>query len=96
MFTSNSRKGGLLSDSEYDMNVGVRSAGLSVSETANLPGFSHTTVSRVYSNGMRNKKRSSSAERNTLFMRNPSLDLINLKLSICSAPMLILSMKTKR
>jgi len=30
------------------MVVGARRAGLSVSETAYLLGFSHTTISRVY------------------------------------------------
>ncbi len=30
------------------MVVGVRRAGLSISQTADLLGFSHTTISRVY------------------------------------------------
>ncbi len=37
-----------LSDFERGMVVGVRRAGLSISETADLLGFSHTTISRVY------------------------------------------------
>ena len=36
-----------LSDFEPGMIVGVRKGGLSISETADLLGFSHTTVSRV-------------------------------------------------
>uniref|UniRef100_A0A8C4T0H8 Transposase Tc1-like domain-containing protein n=1 Tax=Erpetoichthys calabaricus TaxID=27687 RepID=A0A8C4T0H8_ERPCA len=41
-------KKGDLSDFERDMVVGARQAGLSVSETADLLRFSHTTISRVY------------------------------------------------
>ncbi len=41
-------KKGDLSDSERGMVVGVRRAGLSISQTADLLGFSHTTISRVY------------------------------------------------
>ncbi len=37
-----------LSDFERGMFVGVRRAGLSISQTADLLGFSHTTISRVY------------------------------------------------
>ncbi len=33
---------------ERGMVAGVRRAGLSISETADLLGFSHTTISRVY------------------------------------------------
>ncbi len=36
------------SDFERGMVVGARRAGLSISETADLLGFSHTTISRVY------------------------------------------------
>ncbi len=36
-----------LSDFERGMVVGARRAGLSISETADLLGFSHTTISRV-------------------------------------------------
>ncbi len=36
------------SDFERGMVVGVRRAGLSISETADLLGFSRTTISRVY------------------------------------------------
>ena len=41
-------KKGDLSDFECCMAVGARRAGLSISETADLLGFSHTTISRVY------------------------------------------------
>ncbi len=41
-------KKGDLSDSERGMVVGARRAGLNISETADLLGFSHTTISRVY------------------------------------------------
>ncbi len=37
-----------LSDFERGMVVGARRAGLSISKTADLLGFSHTTISRVY------------------------------------------------
>ena len=39
---------GDLSDFERGMVVGARRAGLSISKTADLLGFSHTTISRVY------------------------------------------------
>ena len=41
-------KNGALSDFERGMVVGARRAGLSISETADLLGFSRTTISRVY------------------------------------------------
>ncbi len=41
-------KKGDLSDFERGMVVGARRAGLSISKTADLMGFSHTTISRVY------------------------------------------------
>ncbi len=41
-------KKGDLSDFERGMDVGTRRAGLSISKTADLLGFSHTTISRVY------------------------------------------------
>ncbi len=41
-------KKGDLSDFERGMFVGVRWAGLSISKTADLLRFSHTTISRVY------------------------------------------------
>ncbi len=41
-------KKGDLSDFEHGMVVGARRAGLSISETADLLGFSHATISRVY------------------------------------------------
>ncbi len=37
-----------LSDFEREMVVGVRRAELSISKTADLQGFSRTTISRVY------------------------------------------------
>ncbi len=37
-----------LNDFEHGMVVGVRRTGLSISKTADLLGFSHTTISRVY------------------------------------------------
>ena len=37
-----------LSDFEHDMVVGARRVGLSISDTADLLGFSHTAISRVY------------------------------------------------
>ncbi len=39
---------GDLSDFERGMVVGVRRAGLSISKTADLLGFSRITISRVY------------------------------------------------
>ncbi len=39
---------GDLSDFERGMVVGARRAGLSISKTADLLGFSHTTISWVY------------------------------------------------
>ncbi len=41
-------KKGDLSDFERGMVVGARQAGLSISKTADLLGFSRTTISRVY------------------------------------------------
>ncbi len=41
-------KKGDLSDFERGMVVGARWAGLSISKTADLLGFSCTTISRVY------------------------------------------------
>ncbi len=40
---------GDLSDFECGMVVGTRRAGLSISKTADLLGFSHTTIYMVYS-----------------------------------------------
>lgn len=53
MLTSNIRVGKTfpVSDFDNDMIVGARGAGLSVSEIADLLGFSGTTVSGVYSVG---------------------------------------------
>ncbi len=41
-------KKGDLSDFERGMIVGARQACLSISKTAKILGFSHTTISRVY------------------------------------------------
>ncbi len=41
-------KKGDLSDCEREMVVGARWAGLSISQTTDLLGFSRTTISRVY------------------------------------------------
>ncbi len=45
-----------LSDFEHGMVVGARRAGLSISETADLLGFSHTTISRFTENGPKKRK----------------------------------------
>jgi len=42
------RKKGDLSNFEHGMVVGARWAGLSISQPAQLLGFSRTTISRVY------------------------------------------------
>ncbi len=53
-------KKGDLSDSGRRMVVGARRAGLSISKTADLLGFSHTTISRerlfFTENGLKKKK----------------------------------------
>ncbi len=52
-------KKGDLSDFERGVVVGARRAGLSISKTADLLGFSHTTISRVYRERSEKKKISS-------------------------------------
>ncbi len=52
-------KKGDLSDFERGMVVGARRTGLSISKTADLLGFSHTTISRVYRERSKNEKISS-------------------------------------
>ncbi len=50
-------KKGYLSDFERGMVVGVRRAGLSISKTADLLGFSHTTISIGFTeNGPKKKQ----------------------------------------
>lgn len=52
------KKGDLI-DFELGMVVCAGWAGLSISETADLPGFSHTTISRVYKMSSEKEKISS-------------------------------------
>ncbi|KAF7644124.1 hypothetical protein LDENG_00227380 [Lucifuga dentata] len=54
-------KKGDLSDFERGMVVGGRRVGLSIAETADLLGFSHATISRVYRE--RSEKEKISSER---------------------------------
>ncbi len=52
-------KKGDLSDFERGMVVGARPSGLSISKTADLLGFLHTTISRVYGEWSEKEKISS-------------------------------------
>ena len=54
--TNRMGKNGDLSDFERGMVVGARRAGLSVSETADLLGFSPTTISGFTENGPKKRK----------------------------------------
>ncbi len=49
-------KKGDLSDFERGMVVGARRAGLSISKTVDLLGFSHTTISRFTEYGVKKRK----------------------------------------
>ncbi len=64
-------KKGDLSDFERGMVVGARRAGLSISRSADLLGFSHVTISRVYREGPKKRKYSlsgSCVDKNALLM----------------------------
>uniref|UniRef100_A0AAR2JRL1 Tc3 transposase DNA binding domain-containing protein n=1 Tax=Pygocentrus nattereri TaxID=42514 RepID=A0AAR2JRL1_PYGNA len=62
-------KKGDLRDFERGVVVGARRAGLSISETADLLGFSHTTISRVYRE--RSEKEGISSERSVVWTKTP-------------------------
>lgn len=57
MFTSNVRMGKSLTHSTHSMVVGDKCAGLSMSEIGDLLGISLTTVSRVYTESSKKKRK---------------------------------------
>ncbi len=61
-------KKGDLSDFERGMVVGARRAGLSISKTADLLGFSRTTISRVSREKRKYPVSSSCVDENALLM----------------------------
>ncbi len=68
-------KKGDLSDFEHGMVVGARRAGLSISKTADLLGFSLTTISRVYPNIQWG---SSCVDENALLMSEENVDWLEM------------------
>ncbi len=56
-------KKGDLSDFEHRIVVGLRRSGLSISKTADLLGFPHSTISRFTENGPKKRKYPMSSSR---------------------------------
>ncbi len=61
-------KKGDLSDFEHGIDVGARRAGLRISETADVLGFSRIIISRVYRECSEKDMRSRSVGENALLM----------------------------